>query len=146
MGALSPGLYLHAHLPTKGHLPMCFPYTLEPFWSDKCTLQSSAKLTGKHWLPLGVGTAGKGLSDFQTRSGLIKITAFLLERNQALGRGKGLQLRLSRRSTATAAHSGLQPVPDTVVRLFGRWFYLMLFLCSLGAQHCGRAAPSGPGG
>lgn len=67
-----------------------------------------------------------------------------LERNQALGRGKGLQLRLSGRSTATAAHSGLQPVPDTVVRLFGRWFYLMLFLCSLSAQHCGRAAPSGP--
>lgn len=65
--------------------------------------------------------------DFQTRSGLIQITALLLERNQALGRGKGLQLRLSGRSTATAAHLGLQPVPDTVVRLFGRWFYLMLF-------------------
>lgn len=82
------------------------------------------------------------ISDFQTRSGLIQTAAFLLERNQALGRGEGLHLRLSGRSTATAAHSGLQPVPDTVVRLFDRQFYLMLFLCSLHARHCGRAARS----
>lgn len=82
------------------------------------------------------------ISDFQTRSGLIQTIAFLLERNQALGRGEGLQLRLSGRSTATAAHSGLQPAPDTVVRLFDRHFYLMLFLCSLRARHCGRAACS----
>lgn len=83
------------------------------------------------------------ISDFQTRSGLIQITAFLW-REISPREGKGLQLRLSGRSTATAAHSGLQPVPDTVLRLFGRWFYLMLFLCSLSAQHCGRATPSGP--
>lgn len=136
MGALSPGLYLHAHLSTKGQLPMCFSLRLSTsgvthvYTSIQC--QTDRKTLASTWCGHCRERVISHISDFQTRSGLIHFLPF----GEKSGPREG--------ERATAAHSGLQPVPDTVVRLFDRRFYLMLFLRSLGAWHYGRAAPSGP--